>query len=352
LAPYHTEHMAEKKTILYIGNKLSRHGFTPTNIETLGPQLQQSYNVITTSHQKNKLVRLADIALTIIRHPKADVMLIDTYSTSAFRFAKMAGSLARRFDIPYIPILHGGNLPKKLSKATDADRLFFEEAFKLVAPSQYLFQQFQQLGLNGLVFIPNNIFLNQYPFKKRETIRPKLLWVRSFHKMYNATMALQVMRQLVQLYPDAELCMVGPDKDGSLDQAKRLAANFKLTDKIKFTGKLDRADWHKLSEGYDIFINTTTVDNTPVSVIEGLALGLPVISTNVGGIPYLLSDGENALLVPNADAEAMVAAIGRLVAEPGLAQRLSAGSTKLVQAFDWENVRHQWDGLFNEVGLD
>lgn len=342
--------MAEKRTILYIGNKLSRHGFTPTNIETLGPQLQQSYNVIATSDKKNKFIRLADIALTIVRYRKADIMLIDTYSTSAFRFAKMAGSLARRFKIPYIPILHGGNLPKKLSKATDADMLFFEEAFKLVAPSQYLFQQFQQLGLSGLVFIPNNIFLNEYKFKKRAIIRPKLLWVRSFHKIYNATMALQVMRQLVQLYPDAELCMVGPDKDGSLEQAKRLAANFKLTDKIKFTGKLDRADWHKLSESYDIFINTTTVDNTPVSVIEGLALGLPVISTNVGGIPYLLNDGENALLVPNADAEAMVAAIGRLVAEPGLAQHLSEGGKSLVQSFDWQAVRYLWDELFDQIG--
>jgi glycosyltransferase involved in cell wall biosynthesis len=338
------------KKILYIGNVLSRHGFTPTNIETLGPQLKQSCNVVLTSDKKNKLFRLIDIAITIIIHRNADVMLIDTYSTSAFRFAKMSGALAKRFGIPYIPILHGGNLPKRLAKANPADMLFFEEAFKLVAPSQYLFQQFQQNGLSGLVFIPNNIFLHEYSYKKRDRIRPKLLWVRSFHKMYNATMALQVMRQLVQDYPDAELCMVGPDKDGSLEQAKNLASNFKLSEKVTFTGKLDRSEWHKLAEQYDIFINTTTVDNTPVSVIEAMALGLPVVSTNVGGIPYLLTDGENALLVPNANAEEMVIAINRLVTDSALAQHLSVSGNKVVKAFDWERVKPQWDDLLEQAG--
>src|SRR3954467_2627270 len=91
-----------RKKILYIGNKLSAHGYTPTNIETLGPQLQEMYDVVTTSGKLNKWSRLADMTLTILQNRNANLMLIDTYSTAAFLFAKVAGRLARTFGIPYV----------------------------------------------------------------------------------------------------------------------------------------------------------------------------------------------------------------------------------------------------------
>lgn len=341
--------MPEKKTILYIGNKLSKHGYTPTNIETLGPQLKGFYNVITTSDKKNKALRLLDIALTIVRNRKADVMLIDTYSTSAFRFAKLAGYLARKFGMPYIPILHGGDLPKRLKIASSKELDFFKRAAKLVAPSAYLFHQFEQFGFRNLTFIANNVNLDQYIFKKREAVEPKLLWVRSFHKIYNPNMALQVMRQLLQTYPNATLCMIGPDKDGSMERAKRVAATYNITNKVTFTGKLEKNEWKRLAEQYDIFINTTNVDNTPISVIEALALGLPVVSTNVGGIPYLLENETNALLVTSADAEQMTAAIVRLVKEPLLVSKLTLAGKQLIQSFDWSEIKHQWQNLIDQT---
>ena len=99
----------------------------------------------------------------------------------------------------------------------------------------------------------------------------------------------------------------------------------------------------------EIFLNTTNVDNTPVSVIEAMACGLPIVSTNVGGLPYLLQDGEDALLVPPNDVEAMRAAVHRVLTEPGLAKRLSRNARRKAETFDWANILPMWRELLGKI---
>lgn len=118
-------------------------------------------------------------------------------------------------------------------------------------------------------------------------------------------MAADVRALLLKTYLDAELCMVGPDKDGSMQEFRRYSEKLTLSDKIKITGLLPKNEWIKLSERYDFFINTTDYDNTYVSVMEAMALGMCVLSTNPGGIPYLLSDDEDSMLVNTGDITAI-----------------------------------------------
>ena len=134
--------------------------------------------------------------------------------------------------------------------------------------------------------------------------------------------------------------MVGPEVDGSLKRAEKLSEHLNV--KTTFTGKLDKAMWRSLSDNFNIFINTTNFDNTPVSVIEAMALGLPVVSTNVGGMPYLIEDGITGLLVPPNNSEAMTKAIEKLISNPALAATISLNARKQVEAFDWDIVKHQW----------
>jgi glycosyltransferase involved in cell wall biosynthesis len=144
--------------------------------------------------------------------------------------------------------------------------------------------------------------------------------------------------------------MIGPDKgDGSLESTRDLALKLDVVDKITFTGpvlKNTTAYW--LNQG-DIFLNTTRVDNMPVSVLEAMACGLCVVSTNVGGIPYLLENECDALLVPDGDHVAMARAVQRLVTEDGLAKRLSENARRKAEQFAWSNILPRWEKLFMEV---
>lgn len=334
------------KTLLYIGNKLSKHGFTPTNIETLGILLEgENYTVIYSSENKNQIIRFLDMGWSVIKNRKqVDYVIIDTYSTFSFWYAFMVSQLCRFFRLKYVPILHGGNLPYRLNKNPKLCKMIFNHSYKNVAPSGYLMYAFNKHNYPNLIFISNTIELENYSFKNRETDTPKLLWVRSFASLYNPKMAIDVLKELKKNYPEAELCMVGPDKDGSLEQTKKYAQEQNLN--VTFTGRLSKTEWVNLSKQYNIFINTTNFDNTPVSVIEAMCLGIPVVSTNVGGIPFLLSDSENALLINKEDTKAMTEAIEKLIKDEVFKEKIVQNALSLVKTFDWKKVKEQWKQIF------
>jgi glycosyltransferase involved in cell wall biosynthesis len=145
--------------------------------------------------------------------------------------------------------------------------------------------------------------------------------------------------------------MVGPDKrDGSLERTRQKAVEFGVINRISFPGPVPKLDVPLWMNRGDIFVNTANIDNTPTSVLEAMACGLCVVSTNVGGIPYLLDDQSDALIVPPDDAPAMAAAVRRILTEPGLAARLSSNARRKVEQFDWSRILPQWEGLLAELG--
>src|SRR5205807_10486573 len=136
-------------------------------------------------------------------------------------------------------------------------------------------------------------------------------------------------------FQEIHLTMIGQNKgDGSLERAQQLAANPAVNRHTVLRGAVPKADVPYWLNTGDIFLNTTNVDNTPVSVLEAMACGLCVVSTNVGGLPDLLRDGEDALLVPPREPDAMAAAVRRLLREPGLAERLSRNGRGKAEAID------------------
>jgi glycosyltransferase involved in cell wall biosynthesis len=120
---------------------------------------------------------------------------------------------------------------------------------------------------------------------------------------------------------------------------EQLAATLGIAGAVEFTGRVDNAGMAALYRSADLMLNPSTVDNMPNSVLEALASGVAVISTNVGGVPFLVEDGKTALLVPPASPEAMAAAMLRLAASPELAARLRAAGLHYVQQYAWPGVR-------------
>lgn len=290
------------------------------------------------------VLRMLDMLWHVLKlRNTIDVILIDTYSTSSFWYAFLVSQLARVLKLRYVPILHGGNLPHRLQNNPRLCEMLFQNAYKNIAPSHYLLHHFESHGFSNTVFIPNTIEISNYTFMERKAVVPHLLWVRSFAEIYNPTMAVEVLQKLKERFPAVTLCMVGPDKDGALFSTQALAKAYGLD--VKFTGKLSKKEWINLSTEYSIFINTTNFDNTPVSVMEAMALGLPVVSTNVGGIPYLLNDGVDALLVEANSVSQMVTAVERLCSDSHLATSITRAARTKVEAFDWTNVRNAWKNV-------
>jgi L-malate glycosyltransferase len=335
--------------ILYIGNKMSIHGMNPSSVETLGYMLKQTYSIRLISEKKNPWVRAIHIVFELIRNvTRIRLVLLDMYSSSGFYYSLMVAFLCKIFFIPYVPILHGGNLPQRYYTNRKLVSFILRFAKVIVAPSGYLFHFFSQEKFERLLLIPNCLELNLYDFKPRVRITPKFLWVRSFHKIYNPLLAIRVFLHIKSKFPEASMTMVGAEQDGSMAESKLLAIEKGIADSITFTGRLPKTEWIKLSVDFDIFLNTTNFDNMPVSVLEGMALGLPIVSTNVGGLPYLLEDGEDALLVEANDEQRMVEKIETLLLQEGLGLRLSKAARNKVEGFDWKIIKHQWHSILSQ----
>lgn len=331
-------------SILYIGNNLTKNTKYNSTYTTLSNLLEQeNFIVYRTSSVQNKILRLLGMLTQVIKfRKKVDYILIDTFSTTNFYYALLTSQLARLFKIKYIPILHGGNLPNRLDKNPKLSKFIFKNAYQNVAPSGYLKHEFEKRGYTTQ-FIPNVLNIEEYEYKKRDIIQPKLLWVRAYAHLYNPMMAIHVLNELLKSYPNAQLCMVGPDKgDGSFQETQNLVKELQLDEFVRFTGVLPKEEWHQLSKDFDIFINTTTIDNTPVSVMEAMALGLPIVSTNVGGLPYLVENNIDGILVPNNDSKEMVYQIKELLNNNLKTSLIIENARKKAERFDWSQIKFKW----------
>ena len=286
------------------------------------------------------------IFIILKKRKQTDFILIDTYSGYAFYYTFLCSLICRVLYKKYIPILRGGDLPDRIKNYRILSNSIFNNSFLNISPSSYLKKKFELYGYK-VTIIPNFIDIENYPFLIREDCKPKIFWVRSFHSVYNPKMAILVLYELLKSFPNSVLCMVGPDKDGSLADCKEIATKLGIINKIKFTGLLRKKEWVQLSTQYDLFINTTDYDNTPVSVLEAMALGFPIITTNAGGLSFFHEDGVDALMVEKNDINGMVKKILFLLSEKKYAQKLSKNSRKKAEKFGWKIIKKSWIKIFS-----
>ena len=340
-----------RPAVLLIGNFLSATRGTRNVCEDLALRLKAAgWSVITTSFRPGRLGRLFDFLLTVWRYrSQYHVAYVDVYSGLAFVWAELVCWALRMVKKPYVLTLRGGNLPSFAQKTGERVPRLLQSSPIVTTPSAYLFEQMRPYH-KELVLLPNPLDLGKYSFKHRAHPGPKLVWLRAFHDIYNPSLAVQVVAQLARDFPDVRLIMMGPDSgDGSLERTNKLASQLGVTDRLTCTGPVPKHDVpHLLNQG-DILLNTPRVDNTPVSVLEAMACGLCIVSTNVGGIPYLLKDESDSLLVPTGDVAAMAKAVRRFLDEDNLAERLSRNARQKVVQFDWSMILPRWEQLFTDI---
>ena len=334
------------KNLLYIGNNLNNESSNLTSIQHLGGLLEgEGFSVRYASHIDNKVLRLLHMCWScLVLCRWYDAVLIDTYSTQNYWYAVFCSQICRLVGKPYITILHGGNLPSRLESHPKWSKLVFSNSTYNISPSLYLKNSFEAKGYHT-EFIPNAIDISQYPIITKSYNNIRLLWVRSFSEIYNPAMAVHVLKELKASGLNVELCMVGPDADGTLEAIKSLTKDLNLT--VKFTGKLPKSEWIDISKDYNIFINTSNYDNMPISVIEAMALGFPIVSTNVGGISGLIKDTKQGLLVDKNDITAMTNAITNLSNNILLREGLSYNARQKAEQYDWNQIRKHWKKILH-----
>lgn len=348
--------MTVSKSVLLIGNFLSGGNVSRQVCEEMELRLKaRGWHVVSASSKQNRMWRLIDFAWTAwSKRDQYELAVVDVFSGSAFFWAEMACAVVSAAGSPFILTLHGGNLPQFAERYPRRVRALLERAAAVTAPSHYLKGELASLRQDILV-LPNGLDLSKFAYRPRTDYR-RLVWLRAFEKTYNAGLAIDVLAVLAKEFPDLCLTMVGPDKDGTLEEVQARVAHFGLHDRVEFPGRVPKADVPQWLDRGDIFLNTTNVDNMPVSVIEAMASGVPVVSTAVGGVPYLIEHEKDGVLVPPADARAMADAVRRLLNDPDLTCGLARAARLKVELWDWNEILPQWEelllGVLDRQGVD
>jgi len=220
------------------------------------------------------------------------------------------------------------------------------QADALVVCSGFLMEVFARAGLRARI-IPNIIDFDQFRFRERRPLRPLFLANRHLEPMYNVACVLRAFARIQRAVPDARLVVAG---EGSQRAAlEQLARELGLRH-CEFIGRVRPEQMPALYDAADVYLNAPDIDNMPGSILEAFASGVPVVTTDAGGIPFILRHYDTGLLVPRGDDAAMAAAALQLLEDPKLAARLTAAAFDECQhLYAAEDVLSQWVRVYEDL---
>lgn len=186
--------------------------------------------------------------------------------------------------------------------------------------------------------IPNIIELDETLYRLRETLKPNFICTRAHEELYNIPCILRAFQKVLNELPEASLTLVG---DGSQHEALAEMAKEMGLANVTFTGRVDNTEIYTYLDQADIFLSSPTVDNMPVSVLEAMNAGLLVISSRVGGVPYMIRNGVNGLLFDSNDSNKLAELMLWSVENQAIAKAIIQQGHKEVKRYQWEGVKEQ-----------
>jgi L-malate glycosyltransferase len=286
-----------------------------------------------------RLIEIVSYSLLLI--PRYDVVLIDVFGLRAFVYESVAILYGRLWRKRSVVVLRNGSMRQFIERWPRWTPFILSQPDLVFTPHQFLQEQLAAVGLRVDGTIPNFVKLEKYNFRERGVIAPRFLYLRGMHPMYNAPMALRAFALIQRKYPDAELTMAGKEGQDS-DHCRSLVRSLKLRN-VHFLGLIPKDEIPVLADKHDIYLHTNRVDNMPVSIIEMWACGIPIVGTNVGGIPYLIRNREDGLLVESEDYETMAEVCFELLSNPELVKTLSFNGRVRAMELGWEKVKPKWE---------
>lgn len=281
---------------------------------------------------------------SLLRLRRADMAHVFSASYWSFLLSPAPAILAARCLGKRVVLnYHSGEAEDHLERWGIFVHPWLRSVDEIVVPSEYLRTVFARHGYPARV-IRNVVDTPSLRYQERTRLRPRLLSTRNLEPHYRVDNTLEAFALLKARYPEATLAVAGyGSEEGRL---RRLAASLG-TDGIRFAGRVEPPAMPRLYEEADIFVNSSEVDNQPVSVLEAFAAGLPVVSTGTGDIAAMVRDGETGLLVPPGDPAAMASAVGSLLDNPDRALFISRRAREEVEKYTWSQVREEWAAVYS-----
>ncbi|HKQ18681.1 MAG TPA: glycosyltransferase family 4 protein [Candidatus Eisenbacteria bacterium] len=284
---------------------------------------------------------------------RADVVhVLASSGWSWHLFAAPAVWISRARGVPVVVNYRGGGAGPFLARAAAVVRPTLRRASALVVPSEFLREVFARHGFSASV-VPNVIDAERFAPAPDTAgsarfdgapAGPHILIPRNLEPVYDVATGLRAFKLVRERHPAARLSVVGTGPERARLEA--LAKELGLGNSVRFVGRVENDAMPALYRETDVMLNPSLADNMPISILESLASGVPIVTTNVGGIPFLVRERETALLVSSGDEKAMAAAIEDLWSDKEQAARQSRAGLALAQEYTWARIRERWAAVY------
>ena len=310
-------------------------GFLPIN-----PRLSGIFGKLQKiAYVRTILTSLAYCFSLLFTIPKYDLIHIYSASYLSFVLAPTPAILiGRLFGKKLLLNYHSGEAEDHLSRWSRSALPTIKLVDEIVVPSRYLVSVFRKFGLNARPIF-NLVDSHRFKFRERRPLRPVFLSNRSFEWHYGVDNVLKAFSLIQKHNPEARLIVAGDGPDRLA--LKRLAGDLELRN-TEFIGRVGQDRIVDVYDEADVFLNCSSVDNQPLSILEAFNCGLPVITSDPGAIPDMVVHEQTGLLVPKGDYRELATNAVRLLSDPELAERLIKNARAESQKYTWDEVREDW----------
>jgi len=266
--------------------------------------------------------------------PKCEVVHIQAAANWGYMPAVIGVPLARLFRKRSVMSFQSGIGPIFMDRFGWLVKMPFRKASVSTVCSQELRDAFKERGVDTTV-LPNLFESELFAYRERSTIEPKIIWTRSFEELYDPLSAVRTFEILRRRYPNATMVMTS---NGPLMPAVRSYIKSHELSGITLTGRVPKEEVARLMNEAGVCINTTRHDGLPTAMLEAAGSGLPIVTTNVGGIASLFRNGVSAIMVEPGDHEAMAEAIISLLDHPDKAAEIGKAARDSVTDYTWDHA--------------
>jgi glycosyltransferase involved in cell wall biosynthesis len=287
---------------------------------------------------------LQRFALLVARNGRMIVHLhLSARGSSVRDAAFIAAALAAR--CPVVVQLHGGGFERSHDNAL-MRRLLERVAYVLI-PSESLRGWVRHMARNAsIVCVPNPVACDVTAQQSRSNLVLFLGRMEPAKGIFELLEAVAAVRGAV---PDVRLVCAG---DGDRVAVAHYAERLGIADAVKFTGWIGPAGKRALFEAAAVFALPSYSEGLPISLLEAMAAGVPVVATSVGGIPEVVVDGLTGCLVAPGDRASLTRALRRLLTERELGERLGAAGRETARLrYAPERALPQLERVYTALGL-
>lgn len=270
-----------------------------------------------------------------------DADIVHVFSASGlnyYLFSTTSLLLAGRLRKPCVIHYHGGAAARFFAGHQRLLDWSMRRAASLVVPSAYLAKVFADFGQPAKI-IPNVAGVERFRYRERVQSPPRIVMARNLTPTYNVACGIRAFAALAEVFPEATLTIAGDGPERAC--LERLVSELGLRH-VSFLGSVANERMPQVYEQASLFLNTSNVDNMPGSILEAYACGLPVVSTDAGGIPYLVEHGATGLLAPVNDHSALAKQLIRVAGDPAFAQRLARAGYARVTELTAQRISQAW----------